>query len=83
MVLFAPGNPQPLDGHVSHNHNTGMIGPFSVVMHPHYSTFLLVSNISGTNFYKNCHHENKRVLMVNMHIGVASYILEFVVVAQL
>lgn len=31
VVLIAPGNPQPLDGHFSHNPKTGMIEPSAVV----------------------------------------------------
>jgi len=36
VVLITPGNPLPLDGHFSQNHDTGIIEPLSAV--PNYST---------------------------------------------
>ena len=36
--LITPGNPQPRDGHFSHNHTTRMIEPLSAEVGPNNST---------------------------------------------
>lgn len=67
MVFIAPGNPQPPNGHFSPNHNTGIIEPLSAEVGLNYSKatiyiLLLLTNISGLNYYKAGHKYKYRLV---------------------
>lgn len=70
--LITPGNPQPLDGRFSHNHNTRMIEPLSAEVGPNNSTPDPLLSTAWLLTYMVIGCKCKCMLMVQVQFGVAS-----------
>lgn len=83
MVFIAPGNPQPLDGHLSHNHNVGIVELRSAALDldPHRSNATIYILLQLRNIVGPKNRSNFKVQVADFHdckctFETALYIIE-------